>query len=617
MHLARKAYKELCSSAVSIQAGMRGMIARDEHRFRRQIAFYGKLSLLIAHDRKACKFVTREEGMGSGYGPDLRTGIARSTGLPVEYYKQRMDEMDIRLRPLLNRFREQPHGTSALRATTVARGLEGGEKEVGQSDIGRVRGTPAQLTEHVPGSNVEIVEEWRRAKDNTEVLKKSDISDAQGSAMQDKRPEAHFPMGNDSHIPYGPGLKEPPPKEARNSLGEPKAPSGPQYFVTKPVELPLCPAYNTTMIKTSSSPIGIEEISPSLSPTRIVLKTIVIDDCMAIVFNSLTLKRKAHEENECLGRLPKFLKGSAVPTEAFTTGALSVSHSSLSIRAQNSSLVRGRGKKGTGKAKKGLQGDLYEVKVVTEESSLPSRLTAYSSTEVDECCSQVPSTYPLANAEPSSTLYQARVAKEEFDSATASEAVRQHQSSLDCLPRVADWQALRTGSFKINCDVAIKKGSHLASTAVLLRDARDIHMHLKGDYGFCGVFIGGMQVMGVFCWSVAIMEGGKWEDLNMDCLLNVFGSVGIESLLLDIPFVCKSWHKATLSPPCWKQLDFSRISLDDVEFPSRLMDVHEFNDQLAVNAFMKFVIKRSTGSVTFLSIPECRTNEAFLYVADE
>ena len=48
MHLARKAYKELCSFAVSIQAGMRGMVARDEHRFRRQIAFYGKLSLLYS-----------------------------------------------------------------------------------------------------------------------------------------------------------------------------------------------------------------------------------------------------------------------------------------------------------------------------------------------------------------------------------------------------------------------------------------------------------------------------------------------------------------------------------------------------------------------------------------
>lgn len=37
---------------------------------------------------------------------------------------------------------------------------------------------------------------------------------------------------------------------------------------------------------------------------------------------------------------------------------------------------------------------------------------------------------------------------------------------------MTDWQAPNTGSFKINCDVAIKKGSHLASTVVLLRDAR-------------------------------------------------------------------------------------------------------------------------------------------------
>ncbi|KAI8028033.1 Aconitate hydratase 1 [Camellia lanceoleosa] len=46
MHLARKAYKELCFFAVSIPAGTRGMVARDELCFIRQIAFYGKLSLL-------------------------------------------------------------------------------------------------------------------------------------------------------------------------------------------------------------------------------------------------------------------------------------------------------------------------------------------------------------------------------------------------------------------------------------------------------------------------------------------------------------------------------------------------------------------------------------------
>lgn len=36
MYFARQAYKEFCSSAVSIQTGMRGMVARNELRFRRQ-----------------------------------------------------------------------------------------------------------------------------------------------------------------------------------------------------------------------------------------------------------------------------------------------------------------------------------------------------------------------------------------------------------------------------------------------------------------------------------------------------------------------------------------------------------------------------------------------------
>nr|POF21279.1 f-box/lrr-repeat protein [Quercus suber] len=36
------------------------------------------------------------------------------------------------------------------------------------------------------------------------------------------------------------------------------------------------------------------------------------------------------------------------------------------------------------------------------------------------------------------------------------------------------------------------------------------------------------------------MSGPKWEDLNMDCLVNVLTRVGIESLLLGAPFVCQS-----------------------------------------------------------------------------
>ncbi|CAL5425111.1 unnamed protein product [Camellia sinensis] len=116
------------------------------------------------------------------------------------------------------------------------------------------------------------------------------------------------------------------------------------------------------------------------------------------------------------------------------------------------------------------------------------------------------------------------------------------------------------------------------------------------------------------------MEGGKWEDLSMDCLVNVFGRVGIESLLLDVPFMCKSWYKATLSPLCWRRLDFSKISLDSWSYDesiSRLLDKYQLHDKLSVTAFIKFVVKRSARSATFLSLPDCCTEEALLYVADD
>lgn len=50
MHLARKAYNELCSSAISIQTGMRGMAARSELRFRRQTS--AAIVIQVRHLRK-------------------------------------------------------------------------------------------------------------------------------------------------------------------------------------------------------------------------------------------------------------------------------------------------------------------------------------------------------------------------------------------------------------------------------------------------------------------------------------------------------------------------------------------------------------------------------------
>ncbi|XP_057484887.1 uncharacterized protein LOC130770956 isoform X5 [Actinidia eriantha] len=40
------------------------------------------------------------------------------------------------------------------------------------------------------------------------------------------------------------------------------------------------------------------------------------------------------------------------------------------------------------------------------------------------------------------------------------------------------------------------------------------------------------------------MSEPKWEELDMDCLVNIFGRLGLESLVLDVLFVCKSWCPA-------------------------------------------------------------------------
>ncbi|KAK9933186.1 hypothetical protein M0R45_020390 [Rubus argutus] len=56
--------------------------------------------------------------------------------------------------------------------------------------------------------------------------------------------------------------------------------------------------------------------------------------------------------------------------------------------------------------------------------------------------------------------------------------------------------------------------------------------------------------------------------LEQGCLMNVFERVGMKSLLLDIPFVCKSWHATSLDPSCWQSLifpDIKRIYYLDAE----------------------------------------------------
>ncbi|CAL8172968.1 unnamed protein product [Prunus armeniaca] len=115
----------------------------------------------------------------------------------------------------------------------------------------------------------------------------------------------------------------------------------------------------------------------------------------------------------------------------------------------------------------------------------------------------------------------------------------------------------------------------------------------------------------------------------MDCLLKVLVKVGMESLLLDVPFVCKSWYKATLNPSCWQSLLFPDNECiefwpwDAFECPNfqNLMDrfASEYQidgDRCSITTFLKFVINRSSGNATVLKLPKCCTIEAFEFAAN-
>ncbi|XP_034225640.1 uncharacterized protein LOC117635423 [Prunus dulcis] len=94
------------------------------------------------------------------------------------------------------------------------------------------------------------------------------------------------------------------------------------------------------------------------------------------------------------------------------------------------------------------------------------------------------------------------------------------------------------------------------------------------------------------------MDERRWEDLEMDCLVKVLEKVGKESLLLDVPFVCKSWYKATLNPSCCECIEVWPWDVSECPNFQNLMDrfVSEYQidgDRCSVTAFLKFVINRT------------------------
>ncbi|XP_077215584.1 F-box/LRR-repeat protein At3g48880-like [Tasmannia lanceolata] len=116
------------------------------------------------------------------------------------------------------------------------------------------------------------------------------------------------------------------------------------------------------------------------------------------------------------------------------------------------------------------------------------------------------------------------------------------------------------------------------------------------------------------------MKDRKCEDLEIDCLINVFRRLGLEDMLLGVPFVCKSWYKASTDPLCWKVLDFHSINLLGRKMPSfEERFIREYCIwNFSLMGLLKLVVARSRGSAVALRFPSRYLDlEHIVYVSDE
>ncbi|KAK1404194.1 putative F-box/LRR-repeat protein 23 [Heracleum sosnowskyi] len=108
------------------------------------------------------------------------------------------------------------------------------------------------------------------------------------------------------------------------------------------------------------------------------------------------------------------------------------------------------------------------------------------------------------------------------------------------------------------------------------------------------------------------MEERKWENLNEDCLVNIFGRLEVESLLLDVPFVCKQWYRATSNPLSWQKLVFP-VYIYQSRFFNRRAGALTFH----ISKLIKFAVGRSQGCSTTIVLPYCISREDLIFVSDK
>lgn len=252
----------------------------------------------IGHENKICKFVSREAGERSGYGPELRTGRVRQSTIPIEEIRQQVDEAEARVNLLLQQRPIAHYGDDDARDNGDA-----GERVRTTQNIPRPLGmrqprSPAYTdvldgtggnTTMEKGTTSSPLSSIRLGFINSDPLKSTLLSSTQ--IVSDPPDSFHIP--NLSLGLNNSPKANPHPAHSTNTAHH--------YFVTEPPDSPktlsLKPfAEPNTLTMGYNPPNSLN--SPIPSPSNQKTITQIADVSLVKVFNSLTIKRKIQEDVE-------------------------------------------------------------------------------------------------------------------------------------------------------------------------------------------------------------------------------------------------------------------------------------------------------------------------------
>ncbi|KAG9439615.1 hypothetical protein H6P81_019780 [Aristolochia fimbriata] len=113
-------------------------------------------------------------------------------------------------------------------------------------------------------------------------------------------------------------------------------------------------------------------------------------------------------------------------------------------------------------------------------------------------------------------------------------------------------------------------------------------------------------------------EEGKWKLLLPELLQMIFEKVSLEERILCLPFICKSWQKASRSPGCWKSLDFRQLSRP--EFSARFCRAYDImNGRFSFSGLLKLLASFGEVAVQELVLRKADhiTSDALAYALEK